>query len=315
VYLRFWGVRGSIPTPGPETVQFGGNTACLELRYGEREQHLVIIDAGTGIKWLGDRLVEGDLANGPISARIFLTHTHWDHIMGFPFFTPIFFPETRLWVYSPVSYDDESIEQIVGNQLSYRHFPIRQSELSATITYHELREEHLELPDGMLVTTKFLNHPVMTLGYRFEYEGKVLCTLYDHEPYRNVFPDDPADPDYDEDAAREGEAAAQEENERILGFMQDADIVVYDTQYTREEYLGSKLGWGHSSFEHAINSAHKAGVKHLVFFHHDPVRSDGELRALLGQYRQQTAGKTSMQIDVAAERETFVICDGPVTSR
>lgn len=294
----FWGVRGSIPSPGPDTVEVGGNTSCIEVRYDEGR---LIVDAGTGIKWLGDWLVKNELPKGPIKTHIFLTHTHWDHIMGFPFFTPIFIPGTEINVYSPVNYEDASLESIIGNQLSYRHFPVRQSELSANISYRELREETLELEGGMQVTTKFLNHPVLTLGYRFEYKGKVVVTLYDNEPFRNVFPTDPEDPDYDEEAAREGEQAAREENEKIMRFYQDADLLIHDTQYTLKEYLEAKIGWGHTPFEFAINSAHKANVKKLLFFHHDPLRTDAQLSELLEKYRTLAGTKTKMELAVAKE--------------
>jgi ribonuclease BN (tRNA processing enzyme) len=281
-------------------VDVGGNTSCIEVRYDDRR---VIVDAGTGIKPLGDWLVKNELPQGSIKTHLFLTHTHWDHIMGFPFFTPIFIPGSEINVYSPVNYEEESLESIMGYQLSYRHFPVRQSELSATLRYRELREETLDLEGGMRVTTKFLNHPILTLGYRFEYEGKRVVTLYDNEPFRNVFPADPNDPDYDEEAAIEGEQAAREENEKIMRFYQNADLLIHDTQYTLKEYLAAKIGWGHTPFEFAINSAHKAGVKKLLFFHHDPLRTDAQLEELLQKYCSLTESKTSMEMAVAKEKE------------
>jgi ribonuclease BN (tRNA processing enzyme) len=261
----------------------------------------VIVDLGTGVKPLGDWLMANDFKKGPIDADIFITHTHWDHIMGFPMFTPIFIPGTRLRIRGPVSYEDETLESIIGAQLSYRYWPVRQSELAADITYDQLKETHLDLGGGLTVRTKYLNHPILCLGYRFEYEGKSIITAYDNEPFRNVFPTDPNDPSYDEDAAREGELAAREENEKILRFFKDADVLIHDTQYTKKEYEAGKIGWGHSSYEHAINSAHKAGVKQLVLFHHDPNRTDQQLEELEVEYRNRIAGKTEMQIMMARE--------------
>ncbi|MAG14258.1 MAG: MBL fold metallo-hydrolase [Spirochaetales bacterium] len=298
--IRFWGVRGSIPCPGPNTVEYGGNTACLELRFGEEEK-LIIMDAGSGIRALGNHMMQNDLPKGPIDTSIFITHTHWDHIMGFPFFTPIFIPSSKLKVYGPVTYEDEGLDRIIGDQLTYRYFPIKHSELAADITYHPLKESSIDLGDGIQVTTKYLNHPILCLGYRFEREGKVFCTAYDNEPFRNVFPSDPEDPRYDAMAAEEGEIAAREENEKVLQFYQNADILVHDTQYTNEEYLDSKLGWGHTPFEFAINSAHKAGVKKLVLFHHDPLRTDEQIDGLLEHYRELIGGKTEMEIEMARE--------------
>jgi phosphoribosyl 1,2-cyclic phosphodiesterase len=298
--IRPWGVRGSIPCPGPETVHFGGNTACIELRYGPDDQ-LIIIDAGSGIRKLGEFVMKNDLPKGPIKTKIFFSHTHWDHIMGFPFFIPIFVPKTEIDIYGPVTYEDEGLEEIIGGQLRYRYFPVKHSELSASIRYHPLRERSLDLGGGMKLVTKYLNHPILCLGYRFEHEGKVFCTAYDTEPFRNVFPTDPSDPSYDEEAAIEGEAAAKEENEKILHFFKGADLLIHDSQYTRKEYLSSKIGWGHTTFEYAVNAAHKAKVKKLLLFHHDPNRSDDELRSLLDTYRSRLKGKSNLEIEIARE--------------
>ncbi|MDR0997528.1 MAG: MBL fold metallo-hydrolase, partial [Treponema sp.] len=275
--VRIWGDRGSIPCPGPDTVVFGGNTSCLEIR---ADQRLLIVDLGTGIKPLGDWLMANDFKKGPIDADVFVSHTHWDHIMGFPMFSPIFIPTTKLRIYSPVSFDeDESLESIIGNQLSFRYWPVRLSELSARIEYIGLKQTFLDLGGGLTVTTKYLNHPLLCLGYRFEYQGRSIVTAFDTEPFRNIFPADPQDPAYSEDAAREGELAAREENDSILNFIRKADLLFYDTQYTIGEYA-DHLGWGHSYYEFALESALKAEVKKLVCFHHDPRRTDAELAAL-----------------------------------
>jgi phosphoribosyl 1,2-cyclic phosphodiesterase len=298
--LQFWGVRGSIPCPGPDTVKYGGNTSCIELRFGA-EDRLIIIDAGSGIRSLAAKIMESDLPKGPINTDIFLTHTHWDHIMGFPFFTPIYIPTTKLRIHGPVTYEEDSLDKIIGDQLRYRYFPVRQSELSAEISYKQLMEAEIDLGGGVTLTTKYLNHPILCLGYKFEYEGFSLCTVYDTEPFRNVFPTDPEDPDYDEIAAEEGTLAAKEENEKLLRFIQNCDLVVYDSQYTQSEYDPSKIGWGHSTYEQAINFAQKANVRKLILFHHDPLRKDSELDEFLLRYRAILEGKTDMKIDIARE--------------
>jgi phosphoribosyl 1,2-cyclic phosphodiesterase len=297
--VRFWGERGSIPCPGPDTVAFGGNTSCLEIRAGER---LIIIDLGTGIKPLGDWLMANDIKKAPLDADIFITHTHWDHIMGFPMFTPIFIPSTKLRIRGPVSYENDTMESILGAQLSYRYWPVRLDELSAHIEYDQIKETVMDLGGGLRVITKYLNHSILCLGYRFEYQGKSIVTAYDTEPFRNLFPTDPADPSYDEEAAREGERVVQEENEKLLRFFKGADILIHDTQYTAKEYEAGKKGWGHSSYEHAINSAHKAGVKKLVLFHHDPGRTDEQLARLETEYQKRIREKTSLEIMMARER-------------
>ncbi len=196
IRLRFWGVRGSVPCPGPGTVKYGGNTACLELRFGEPGR-LVVIDAGTGIRELAAHVMKTDLPKGPVKTQLFLTHTHWDHIMGFPFFIPIFIPTTELDVYGPVTYEEDTLDKILFGMLTYRYWPVRLEELASKIRYYNLKEGSRDLGEGLWVTTKYLNHPINVLGYRFEYQGKVLCTAYDTEPFRNVF-DVPADsPGYD----------------------------------------------------------------------------------------------------------------------
>jgi phosphoribosyl 1,2-cyclic phosphodiesterase len=298
--MRFWGVRGSIPCPGPDTVRYGGNTACIELRF-HPSNRLIIIDAGSGIRALGDHVMKQDLPKGPIKTQIFLTHTHWDHIMGFPFFTPIYVPGSELTIYGPVTYEEDTLDKIVGDQLRYRYFPVRQSELAAKINYAQLQECEKDLEDGIIMRTKYLNHPILCLGYRFEYKGKVICTAFDTEPFRNVFDQNKDSPDFDEEAFKEGEIVAKQENEKILKYFKDADVVIHDTQYTHKEYMAGKIGWGHSTFEYAINAAHKANVKKLFFFHHDPLRTDDELDKLIAVYKNRIKGKSELQIEVARE--------------
>ncbi len=277
--VKFWGVRGSIPCPGPYTIKYGGNTACLELRF-EDPDRLIIIDAGSGIRELGNYMMANDLPKGPIKTEIFLTHTHWDHIMGFPFFTPGYVPGTKLKIYGPVSYEDDSLEDVVGGQLTYRYFPVRQAELASEIEYINLKENRFDLGDGITLITKYLNHPVLCLGYRFEYRDKVFCTAYDTEPFQNVFCTDHDDPSYNEAMAHEGDKAARAENQRVEEFTAGADLLIYDAQYTQKEYESSRIGWGHSSCEYAIAAAKRAGVKRLALFHHEPVRTDDQIDEL-----------------------------------
>jgi phosphoribosyl 1,2-cyclic phosphodiesterase len=299
--VKFWGVRGSIPCPGPQTVKYGGNTACIELRIGDPER-LIIIDAGSGIRELGNHLM-GSMKQ-PIKVEIFFTHTHMDHLVGFPFFTPLYVPGTKIRIYGPATYGEKTLENIIGGQMSYYYFPVRLSELSSEITYIDLKEGRFDLGDGITLTTKYLNHPLLCLGYRFEHDGKVFCTAYDTEPYRNVFVTDKNDPAYDEAMAYEGEKAAEEENERLEEFFYGADLLVYDTQYTRKEYEPSKIGWGHAPIEHAVETVARGQVKRLALFHHDPGRNDAEIDALTPFYcRQcQTTG-----LDVFFAREGLEI--------
>jgi len=277
--LKFWGVRGSIPCPGPSTIKYGGNTSCIELRF-ENPKKQIIVDAGSGIRDLGNFMMANDLPNGPIHTEIFLTHTHWDHIMGFPFFTPIYLNGTRIKVYGPVGFENDTLKDIVGGQMTYRYFPIRLIDLASHIEYIELKEGIVHRDDDIAITTKYLNHPVLCLGYRFEHQGKIICTIYDSEPFQNIFSTDPSDPSYDETMFLEGDKAAKRENDRLNQFFKDADLVIHDAQYTMEEYKSSKKGWGHTSMEVAIETAKKAGVKKLALFHHEPMYGDNQLDEL-----------------------------------
>jgi ribonuclease BN (tRNA processing enzyme) len=256
---------------------------------------------GTGIRLLGDWLLEEEFKSAPLDTDIFVTHTHWDHIMGFPLFAPLFNSTTKLRIHGPVSCGNDTLESIIGTQLSYRYWPVRLGDLSARIEYDQLQETTLDLGDGLRVSAKYLNHPVLCLGYRFEYRGKSIVTAYDTEPFRNLFPVDPADPQYNEDAAREGCRAAREENEKLFRFMQNADLLIHDSQYTAAEYEAERIGWGHSSYEYAIAAAQKAGVKKLVLFHHDPRRTDQQLAVLETGFRETAAPGTGMEIIMARE--------------
>ena len=272
--VKFWGTRGSIPCPGPDTVIYGGNTTCIEMRADGR---LIIIDLGTGVRSLGKSIITSDLKKfGRIDADIFITHTHWDHIMGFPSFAPIYIPGTKLRIMGPVTFEENSLEDIFKTQLSYRYWPVRLDEMAADIQFKQINETTLDLGGGLTVTSKFLNHPISCLGYRFEYKGNSAVIVFDHEPYYNIFAADLS-------ASVEGEIAATEENEKINRFMQDADLVIHDAQYSDDEY-SRFVGWGHASCTRVVDSARKANVKKLVLFHHDPSHTDEQLERIEKEY-------------------------------
>lgn len=278
IETKFWGVRGSIPSPGRETVKYGGNTMCLEMRFDTGNgPRLIIIDAGSGIRYLGEALLADRIESGPIAAEIYLSHTHLDHIIGLPFFTPLYVPGTRLKIHGPVTCEADSLKDVIGGQMSYRYFPVRLAELAAEIEYIDIREGRYDPGDGIAITAKYLNHPLLALGYRIEHQGRVVCTAFDTEPFYNVFNADPADPSHDESLAAQGDLAAREENRRMEAFYQDADLLIHDGQYTRAEYESGKRGWGHTPIEYAIEAARRARVKCLVLCHHDPMRTDSQI--------------------------------------
>jgi phosphoribosyl 1,2-cyclic phosphodiesterase len=270
--VRFWGVRGSIPTPGKSTVNYGGNTSCIEIR-GDKEE-LLIIDSGTGIRSLGKFILENDAKKGPLDIKILLTHTHWDHIQGFPFFEPAYLKDSKITFYGPVNFSDR-LEDIIAGEFNYKYFPIKLEELRADLNFEELQESTFDI-GGFHLTTTYMNHPILDLGYRIQYKDKTIVTMYDTEPYRNPFLDDMDLDNLDEfdkivlaEAEDEMTKRLKKHKEHAMG----ADLLIYDSQYTEDEYT-QKLGWGHSYIKYATDAAIDAGAKKLCLFHHDPLRND-----------------------------------------
>jgi phosphoribosyl 1,2-cyclic phosphodiesterase len=281
--VTFWGVRGSIPTPGYETARYGGNTLCVEVSLGECGR-TIVIDAGSGIRSLGHDLLGRPGWNSDLAVDLLLSHTHLDHILGLPFFQPLYRRDTRVSIYGPAISPEDRLEQVIGGQMSYRYFPVRQVELAAEISYVDLREGVYDLGDGIQLSATYLNHPLLCMGYRIEYRDHVLCTAFDTEPFRNVFITDPADPRYDEMMAQEGEQTVQAAVQRMNAFLREADLLIHDGQFTEQEYRAGRVGWGHSSVEHAIGLAEASGSRRLALVHHDPMRTDPELDRLAEVY-------------------------------
>jgi ribonuclease BN (tRNA processing enzyme) len=263
----------------------------LEIRADER---LLIIDLGTGVRPLGEWLIKNDLKKyGKIKAEIFVTHTHWDHILGFPMFTPVYIPGTELCITGPVTFENDTLKDIIETQLSYRYWPVRAGELAASIEYKQIKETTMDLGGGLSISTKYLNHPVLCLGYRFDYKGKSIAIVIDHEPFHNLFTTNPDHANFDAETAREGEIAAAEENQKIINFCKNADIVIHDAQYTEEEYSG-KQGWGHTSYEDAVRLSESASVKKIAFYHHEPSRTDSQLFELEEKYKKDASAEVMM---------------------
>jgi phosphoribosyl 1,2-cyclic phosphodiesterase len=270
----------------------------------ESQDRRLIIDAGSGIRELGDKMMSDPASQDGMRAEIFLSHTHWDHIMGFPFFTPIYLPDSQLKIYGPVTYEKATLKEVLSGQWTHRHFPVRHDELSSHIEYVDLKEGEYDLGDGLKLTTKYLNHPLLCMGYRFEYAGRTFCTAFDTEPCRNLYSVDSKNPSGDAAMTDKSEHAAAEENACIETFISNADFLIYDAQYTRAEYETSRKGWGHSPIEHAIETSGRCGVKRLALFHHDIQRTDDDIDALASRYEQNGYGNG---MEVFFAREGMVI--------
>lgn len=270
--VKFWGVRGSIPSPGKDTVEIGGNTSCVEVRTDDGL--LVIFDAGTGIRGLGLSLFQEGYGQGGKTGHLFFSHTHWDHIQGFPFFGPAFVgtkddlkrtiqARTNIFHLYGAKKVFERLENTLKGQMEYQYFPIDLDSMGASIHFHEIQETPMQLGKNIL-TPQQLKHPGGVLSYRLESEttGKIVVYATDTEHY--------ADGELDVNA---------------LKIADHADIFIYDAMYTPEEYegdqatrVGSKIGWGHSTWLEGARLAKAANVKQLILFHHDPAHSDTFLR-------------------------------------
>lgn len=270
ITIRFWGVRGSIASPGPSTAGVGGNTSCVEVQAGETR---IVLDAGTGLRALGDQLVR----EGARDMALLLSHTHWDHIQGLPFFVPAYVPGTRLSVHGQAP--GQSLRAVLERQMSAPVFPVRLDELSSELSTHDVvHGETFSIGDVRVRVAK-LNHPGGSLAYRIDHGGRSVVYATDTEHYSCVDP--------------------------VLRALADrADVLIYDSQYTPEEYRGengpSKVGWGHSTWEEGVRLARVAEVGRYVLFHHDPKRTDEGVAELERQAQRRFASSV-------AAREGMVI--------
>jgi phosphoribosyl 1,2-cyclic phosphodiesterase/ActR/RegA family two-component response regulator len=275
---RFWGVRGSIPTPGSGTVQVGGNTTCVEVRVGDQ---LIILDAGTGLRPLGLSLVT-EFGKRPINTTLLITHTHWDHIQGLPFFMPLYQANNHLHV---VGFEGarHGLEKVLSRQMESPFFPISFHQLPGNIEIEELK--HMEFPLGEAqVSAAFANHPGICVGYRIASASGSLAFFPDNET--RCIGDTQHDPG-------------------MLAFLKGVDALIMDAQYDREEYK-SHVGWGHGCVDAVVSLAATAGVKRLYLFHHDPDHDDAKV-AQMEAYAQDLAKQMNSPLQVLAAREGMTV--------
>ncbi|HAH31389.1 MAG TPA: hypothetical protein DCL44_03640 [Elusimicrobia bacterium] len=251
VYVRFWGTRGSCPTGGVNTVRYGGNTSCTEVRIGNL---LLIIDCGTGLRELGSAIAQ-EFEKKPVEGHIFVGHTHWDHIQGFPFFVPLYNSLNTFKIYS-VRGAHSSLKGVFSGSMALDYFPIPLSSLSGKVSFIEMAGP-VDLGVAK-VSFHYLNHPGVCIGFRIEAQGRVITYLSDHEDFRRL--------SGSSDMAIRQEAA-------VAAFAQNSDLLIREAQYTEEEYL-SRKGWGHSTFDDAVRFAIDTKAKRLAIFHHDPDHTD-----------------------------------------
>ena len=257
--VRFWGVRGSIPTPGPATVKYGGNTSCVEMRCGS---HLLIFDAGSGLRELGLQLTK----NGAVEADLFLSHTHHDHLVGLPFFCSAFEPRNKLRIWAGHLKPERTIEAVLRGFMADPLFPVPLDIFGAQVTLHDFKAGETLTPcPEVTVRTAALNHPNRATGYRVEFGGKSACYVTDteHTP---------------------GNADTS-----VLKLIADADLVIYDATYTDEEFPRYK-GWGHSTWQEAVRLAKAARVKSIALFHHDPSHDDAAMDEIAAKAAREFPG-------------------------
>ncbi|MBS3027584.1 MAG: MBL fold metallo-hydrolase [Dolichospermum sp. DET50] len=247
--VQFWGVRGSIPSPGLDTVRYGGNTPCVSMQVGGKR---LIFDAGTGLHVLGKSL----LSQMPVEGHLFFTHSHWDHIQGFPFFTPAFINGNKFDIYGAIAPDGSTIEQRLNDQMLHPNFPVPLQIMQSNLTFHNVQPGQPIYIDDIIVETAPLNHPGEAVGYRVNWQGGAAVYITDTEHY------------------------ADHLDENVLWLARNADVLIYDSTYSDEEYSNpksSKIGWGHSTWQEAIKIAKAANVKTLAIYHHDPAHNDDYL--------------------------------------
>ncbi|NJL81048.1 MAG: MBL fold metallo-hydrolase [Richelia sp. RM2_1_2] len=244
--VKFWGVRGSIPCPGLQTVRYGGNTPCVEMQVGDKR---FIFDGGTGIHVLGQSL----LPKMPLEAYLFFTHSHWDHVQGFPFFTPGFVAGNKFHIYGAIAPDGSTVEQRLNDQMLHPNFPVPLQIMQSNLDFYEVKAGKTIHIEDIAIETAPLNHPGESVGYRVNWQGGSAAYVTDTEHYPDKL------------------------DENVLRLADNADILIYDSTYTDDEYYSPKspkIGWGHSTWQEAVKVAKAANVKTLVIFHHDPAHDD-----------------------------------------
>ena len=306
--IRFWGVRGSIPVPGPQTNRYGGNTSCVEVRPKDGPQ--IILDAGTGLRRLGKDMMLGAFGEGKGRGHLLISHTHWDHIQGLPFFAPLYQDGNQFFVYARQR-DDTHLRAVFASQTEDPYFPVPFNAVKADVSFRELVEgARFEIGPVKVGCTR-LNHPWIAMAYRLDCDGASMVYCTDTAPFTDILlehefiqtPPKPGDP-----LAPEHAAKLRAMRDGLVDLCRGADFLVYDTQFTPEEYR-CKPHWGHSTPYDAIEIALAAKVKTLALYHHAPERTDDDLDAVLAAVRAKTRG-SGLEIIAAHEQLEVTLGEG-----
>ena len=292
--VKFWGTRGSIAAPGPGTNVYGGNTSCVEVRVGDA---ILIFDAGTGIRELGLILMK-EFRNLPLTVHLFISHTHWDHIQGFPFFMPAYSPAATIHLYGAPG-PGRSLERLLAGQMNPDYFPVALGDLAAKIQVHEFQGANFQIGD-IAVAATYLNHPGMTLGYKILCGEKAIVYATDNEQYTSTL-------EHVGQRAEAGREFGQRLDEAFVSFVSQADLYIGEAQYTDAEYP-RKIGWGHSPLSATVDVALKAGAKALALFHHDPMHSDDVIAQMETEAQRLVASRGgTLRCFAAREGQTLEI--------
>jgi phosphoribosyl 1,2-cyclic phosphodiesterase/CheY-like chemotaxis protein len=290
--VKFWGVRGSIPVPGSSTVGYGGNTSCVEVR---ADGEIIILDAGSGLRELGIEL-EAEFGDQPIRPTLLISHTHWDHIQGLPFFLPVYSQKNSLRV---LGYEGAraGLGAVLAGQMETSFFPISLRDVPSAISIDELKDMEFRI-GKVKVVARFLNHPGICVGYRLTTSNGSIAFLPDNEPY-DVLKLNQAGPD--KASFAEARAYAGDARAKLVEFLQQTDILIIDAQYTDEEYA-QKVGWGHGSLSSVVSLAVDARVRKLFLFHHDPNHDDRKIDEMVEAARTLVL-ESGQPVEVEAARE------------